>query len=376
MRIVSLLFALFCVSNLLSAQAPETPKPKSKNLVLNPSFEIQADTTRALDLSNQIDRALGWSNPNDADAKLYTSIKKGNSEIVYDPNGSSWDFKARTGKNVAGVNVRGGAPELREYIQGTLTEPLTVGKKYYFGFWVHYHCEGANNIGIAFLPEKIKLSGKELLPLKPVSYQAKVTNYDKKIAWFSVRDSFVAQKPYNSFIIGNFLPDSMTDIQSDRYNHYFAYIDDIVIVEARNQSLSPAAKTEKEKEKWDYNDVVSKRTNTAIALENIYFKFATAELLPESNPSLEKLLAQMRVVPTLKIRINGHTSEEGGAEYNQKLSENRAKAIKNYLVKKGIAQARISTKGFGESAPMPGVLNDTEENRAKNRRVEFEILEK
>jgi OOP family OmpA-OmpF porin len=363
---------LFCLlSALIACCATTFAQPaKPKNLVINPSFEQRTDSSVVLEKSNPIESAYGWTAPNKGKSLLYTSLKKGEKYIVYDPNGSAWDFTARTGKNVAGVTVRG----KREYIQGTLREPLTVGKKYYFAFWVHYHCEGANNLGIAFLPNKIKLDSTGLLPFSPASYQVNVTNYDKKNTWALVRDSFVAYKPFQNFVIGNFFPDSLTQIQSSQYNHYFAYIDDILVVEADNQTFKKPVNAEKEAAKWTSNITVASKTNTAIILENVYFKYNSSSLLPDSYPSINDLFEQLKATPSLKIRVKGHTSSEGTETYNQQLSTNRARAIRQYLIQKGIAPNRIEAVGYGETLPLNA--NDTEENMAKNRRVEFEITEK
>jgi outer membrane protein OmpA-like peptidoglycan-associated protein len=109
-------------------------------------------------------------------------------------------------------------------------------------------------------------------------------------------------------------------------------------------------------------------------LKNIYFDYNKATLLDESNKSLNELLEQMNAQPKLKIKIKGHTSTEGDAAYNLKLSQNRAKAVRDYLLKNGVKTERVQYEGYGETVPIGP--NDTEEDRAKNRRVEFEILEK
>ncbi len=371
------LWACFSASLLAQTDATKPPKPpKPKNLVVNPSFEIPKDSTQQLDLSNPIDKLKGWDSPNKSEPKAFTSVKKLDKFYVYDPYGASWDFAARSGKNVSAVNVRGGTVEnpKREYIQGTLREPLVVGKKYYFGFWVHYHCEGANNIGIAFLPEKAKVDNGGLLPFQPASYQVKVTNYDKKNTWTLVRDSFIAYKPYQYFVIGNFFPDSLTKVQARQYNHYFAFLDDIMVLEAENQAYTKPVDEKKEIQKWVGNTVTAKNTNQAIVLESVYFDYNKSVLLPESFPSLNELADQMKAVPTLQIKVKGHTSTEGDVAYNLKLSRNRAKAVRAYLIEKGIEETRISSEGYGETQPIGP--NDSEEARAKNRRVEFEIVAK
>ncbi|MCB0683816.1 MAG: OmpA family protein, partial [Saprospiraceae bacterium] len=71
-------------------------------------------------------------------------------------------------------------------------------------------------------------------------------------------------------------------------------------------------------------------------------------------------------------RINGHTDDVGTEADNQQLSEARAKAVYDYLIREGIAASRLSYKGFGESQPL--APNDTPQGRQQNRRTEFEIL--
>ena len=80
----------------------------------------------------------------------------------------------------------------------------------------------------------------------------------------------------------------------------------------------------------------------------------------------------MKEVPTLKIELSGHTDNIGKDDYNLKLSQNRADAVKNYLVSRGRPN-RIDAVGYGETRPI--VSNDTKEGRASNRRTEFEIIE-
>jgi outer membrane protein OmpA-like peptidoglycan-associated protein len=77
----------------------------------------------------------------------------------------------------------------------------------------------------------------------------------------------------------------------------------------------------------------------------------------------------MNAHPDLKFRVEGHTDGDGDESYNQKLSEERAAAVKNLLIKNGIEATRLDSKGYGESMPVDN--NSTQEGRANNRRVEF-----
>lgn len=111
-----------------------------------------------------------------------------------------------------------------------------------------------------------------------------------------------------------------------------------------------------------------------IVLKNIFFDFDKATLRPESTSELERLQKLLTDVPTLKIEISGHTDNKGSAMYNQTLSENRAKAVVEFLISKGIAKERLEFKGYGLSQPIAN--NETDEGRQLNRRTEFKILKR
>ncbi|MDW7695593.1 OmpA family protein [Flammeovirgaceae bacterium SG7u.111] len=110
-----------------------------------------------------------------------------------------------------------------------------------------------------------------------------------------------------------------------------------------------------------------------IVLKNIFFDFNKATLRPESTSELERLAQMLKDAPSLKIELGGHTDSKGTDDYNQSLSEKRAKAVVDYLVNtSGIAQSRLTFKGYGEKEPV--APNTTEEGRQLNRRTEFKII--
>jgi flagellar motor protein MotB len=111
--------------------------------------------------------------------------------------------------------------------------------------------------------------------------------------------------------------------------------------------------------------------NTA-TINNLFFDLGKATLKPESEPELKRILQVMKENTALVIEISGHTDNTGSDEINNKLSLERANAVKENLLKGGIDQARIKTKGYGKSKPKAD--NATEEGRQINRRVEIEIL--
>jgi outer membrane protein OmpA-like peptidoglycan-associated protein len=105
--------------------------------------------------------------------------------------------------------------------------------------------------------------------------------------------------------------------------------------------------------------------------EKILFEFSKSDLSAAARANLDKLVEVLNKYPNTNIEVQGHTDSRGTDEYNMGLSERRANTVADYLKSKGIANNRITTKGFGESAP--GYTNDTPEGMAQNRRVEFLI---
>lgn len=358
------IFAL-CIGLIsLSLQAQKD----TANLVLNPSFELlSGDSVQKV---GDVTQARSWMSATARPASLFTS----SGTFIYDPYGSLWPFKARTGINVAGINVFGGTDQepVREYLQGTLSRPLTVGRKYYFSFYVHYHCEGANNIGIAFVPDPLETRRPGLLNLKPATHQKAVTRFlTGSRTWTLVRDSFVAYKPFRNFVIGNFFPNAQTSVESEKYNHYFAFIDDIAVVEApdlpQQESNSPA-------DDWSFNEkAAGQKPPVPEGALVVLFGFDSAVLTNEEKAKLDSLSGAVKTRPELKLSISGHASSEGTDPYNQRLSEKRVRAVLDYLSKKGIRKNRIRSNSFGEKRPATG--NDTPEGRASNRRVEVVVAE-
>lgn len=110
----------------------------------------------------------------------------------------------------------------------------------------------------------------------------------------------------------------------------------------------------------------------------IFFDFDSAVVKPESFLILDEVADKMLAYPKLRLEIQGHTDNVGPRSdpegYNQKLSDNRSKAVFDELVKRGIDPRRLRSRGFGMSRPI--TANDTDEGRAKNRRTEFHVLAK
>lgn len=113
------------------------------------------------------------------------------------------------------------------------------------------------------------------------------------------------------------------------------------------------------------------KKDVVVVLHNLFFALNEAEILPESGPAMDELYQFLTNNPTVQIKIIGHTDNTGSLAYNMRLSQNRAKAVYDTLVERGILPERLSYEGKGPNDPVAS--NETEEGRAENRRVEFII---
>jgi len=113
--------------------------------------------------------------------------------------------------------------------------------------------------------------------------------------------------------------------------------------------------------------------NAMTVLNNIFFDFNQSEIKPRSLSELDEVVKFLKENPAIKVEISGHTDNIGNESYNQQLSQKRAQSVVNYFSSKGIPTTRLTQIGFGSKRPIR--LNDSEENRQINRRIEFKILE-
>jgi outer membrane protein OmpA-like peptidoglycan-associated protein len=106
-----------------------------------------------------------------------------------------------------------------------------------------------------------------------------------------------------------------------------------------------------------------------VNLSDVLFDTGSAVLKPGAREKLARVAGILLTHPDLRLQVEGHTDSVGGTDYNQRLSENRAESVRNYLVSQGIASNAVATKGFADSQPVAS--NDTASGRQQNRRVEL-----
>jgi outer membrane protein OmpA-like peptidoglycan-associated protein len=106
--------------------------------------------------------------------------------------------------------------------------------------------------------------------------------------------------------------------------------------------------------------------------KTILFNSGKASFQKQAFPILQAMAAILKEYPTANFSLEGHTDNTGSDVLNQKLSEERAAAVKAFLVENGINASRLTSKGFGESAPVES--NKTAKGKANNRRVEVKLV--
>jgi OmpA-OmpF porin, OOP family len=350
----------------------QTPKPpvNGENIVPNPGFERFSGPP------------IGWSYKGAFFAqvlKYWFSATTASPDIYgqgisVPPDWAEKGFGKQPphgGKSCAGLTLYGcinGKPHCREYVEIQLAEPLVEGQFYEVSFWTIPLAKSMyiNKLGAYFSVNAIERKTDEILVRKAQFEATQVLKPAKKGQWIQVKGRFKATYEAEYLLIGNFNDDDNTQYEivgTDNFNYAYYYIDDVVVKKVppfREVPVKPDDLTKIPLEK-----------GKTITLKHIYFAYDQDELLPRSYVELAKLLKIMQEHPNMTIEIVGHTDSDGTDEYNQQLSSHRAAAVMRYLRANGIASKRLKSKGEGEKKPI--ATNDTDDGKAKNRRVEFVI---
>lgn len=201
--------------------------------------------------------------------------------------------------------------------------------------------------------------------------------------WTKVSTVYKAKGGERFLVIGNFMGANAAALQSMNPEEeqeekgsktkgtYYCYDNIIVVLRSgaeQEEAPSTTAATASSRQPAPFT------IGETITLEDINFASGDHHILSVAYPMLDSLAAFMREEQETVVRITGHTDDVGSEEDNLALSVRRTEAVREYLTNSGIAEDRISTEGFGEN--MPKVTNDTDENRALNRRVEIKISQK
>ena len=368
------------------------------NLVYNPSFEEYRECPRKIDALGTLTIVDAWFQPTAGSADYYNVC--GSRECGV-PKNKLGIQDAHWGNGFCGIYCS--KTDYREYLQTQLREPLRAGEMYRVSFYVslsEYSSGAVATIGALFTEDRVGdtvrsvLMNKEVRTLAPGISQTVASYYEPQVvnpyervltdtkAWMQISGTFTAKGGERFMTIGNFYPaaqSNVIDLDSLTYllpGAYY-YIDDISVVCLGCKDIADEIPVLQ-----DTLTVTSAPVHTPLGdslqvgatfvLRNIFFDFDKATLLQQSYNELQQLLTFLQSHPQMRIEVRGHTDGHGSIDYNQRLSENRAKAVVDFLVSKGVEEKRLQYRGYGKS--MPVASNATEEGRAQNRRVEFRIL--
>lgn len=343
----------------------QQPVAFQKNLVPNGSFENYKKK------SGNLKQAIPWQPIASVDyyqepVSGDTSLQKG----------------ARTGNCYTGLRFQ---KYYKEFLQVKLAEALHPGTTYYFemyvrmGFWSNVTLK---SLGALFTKVGYKGQG-DVVKGSMVDSVCKKGGFINNYQWFKISGKYIANGGEKYITIGNFNANarkemSRLNIFKFGFKEAYYFFDDISLIKA----VEPVEKVKVEIvgstliDRQDDSVLVVKKdlkVGEKIQLKNIFFENYRYYILPESYSELNKLVQYLIRNPTMEVQINGHSDNQGSRLKNQKISEQRAREVFVYLIKKGV-QNKMYFKGYGGDLPI--ATNDTDEGRAKNRRVEFEIIKK
>lgn len=361
------------------------------NLVYNGSFEEYRHCPRRVDAVGVLTLVEGWYQPTKGSADYFNVC--GSRECGV-PSNKLGQQLPHDGDGYCGIYCS--KNDYREYLQTRLRRKLRTGDSIQLTFWASLSEESTGAIatlGGLFTQESISDTVRSIFLAKEREYLSGdifqtiarpyipqvANNIDSTIidtrGWHRVRGIFVAQGGEQYITIGNFNLaehsgyldyDSLTQLLPGAYY----YIDD-VSVECLN-CPPPIADDLNVDSTYLTQEQPAFSVGSTFVLKDIYFEFDKSTILQQSYFELRNLISLLTSYPQMHIEIRGHTDGKGTDSYNQRLSENRAKSVTDYLISKGISEKRLQYKGYGKSMPIDS--NDTEEGRANNRRVEFRII--
>jgi len=286
---------------------------------------------------------------------------------------------ARTGSCYAGLRFQ---KKYKEFLQVKLAEPLHRGTIYEYEMYVRlafWSNASLKSFGALFTKMGYK-SKADAVKTAMIDSVSKKSSFINGYRWFKISGKYQADGGEKYLTIGNFAPNVKKDMVRMNvfklgFKEAYYFVDDIKLVKAKEVVEKVKVEIVGSFNVDAQDSVLEVRKDVKvgekITLKNIFFENGHYYLLPESYSELNKLAQYLLRNPSMEVQINGHSDNVGSKGKNQKISEQRAREVFEYLIKKGV-QNKMYFKGYGSS--MPIASNDDDIGRAKNRRVEFEII--
>jgi OmpA-OmpF porin, OOP family len=352
----------------------------AQNLVANGSFEQKIYCPSSYN-QGQLKTIASWTQAGDGTPDYFNSC----STEVGVPRNVFGIQNAQDGSAYAGIVVysAGGKFNYREYLQTKLTRPLSAGEEVCIEIYVSaadYCIFVTDGIAASLSVEKISADRAGLIKGAPVMSNPRLNMLDECEGWLLISDIYKATGGEQYLTIGNFKQDRDLKIikrtkdvgaqENDIWS--YMYIDNVSVkpVKKRNECSCE-------------NEILASLVHDPpleleeyekIKLDAILFDFDQDILSEEALKQLDEVYKLLKKNKAMYIEIDGHADVTGNDTYNLDLSKRRANQVIKVLSEKGIAAERLTVKAFGSSQPV--AENSSEEGRAQNRRVEFQILEK
>lgn len=364
----------------------------AQNLIVNPSFELFDNCPESFNPSYKKNLLPGWTSPTSGTPDYFNECSKGS---VGMPENWAGYCVPREGVAYMGLYLFK-EERYREFIQGSIKTPLKKGETYVLSLDVspsinsEYHTlsfgclliknkiEDPLESGLSFVPEESQkrkrtkkyplvveeTSDTDLLniPTSKGQYLASQLHISPD-AWQHLEFEFIAEQEAKYLILGNFTPLSeIKPVNREMRYHKESMLDKSSYLLIDNVSLvskkPPIIDTPK--------------TEPFFILGDLNFEFSSAKIKPSATHLLDSLYINFLSKNNLSLMISGHTDDIGSVFYNDELSRSRAQNVADYLISVGVNPNRINILGMGELEPIKE--NNSDKNRATNRRVEIEFL--
>ena len=341
----------------------------AQNLVPNPGFEAYSRCPRFL--GNFEADILGWECPTRGSTDYFNRC----SEDMGTPVNFNGEQRAAEGAGYAGFYAY--APgDYREYVQARLAQPLEGGRQYRLRFSLSLAERSdfaLNTLHVLFTSKPLRVGTKKNLARRFWLGQPGLESHKLDLAasasfadtenWMHLDTVFTARGTEANLVIGNLLPNARTrTFRTNRRSNKGAYyyLDGIILEPYTGKA---AAGTE--------SQVREIPKDSLLVLPSLLFEFDAHQLTDAGREALHRVYAELEADSTFSLELRGHTDSRGAPAYNQRLSEQRCRAVARYLEGLGLATSRIHWTGYGATQPVTG--NSTESQRRRNRRVEFLI---
>jgi outer membrane protein OmpA-like peptidoglycan-associated protein len=348
-----------------------------QNLVVNGSFEEKQGCP--VDYNQiQLIHIASWKQLGNGTPDYFNAC----SQAVGVPNNVFGSELASTGEAYAGlVTFTNGKKNYREYLCSKLSRALLAGELICVEVNISsadlcsYYSDG---FGVLLSESEPRQIGQECIDVPATIENPRLFLMDQVDGWVKMGNIYKAKGGEKFITLGNFKKDAQTNVLHrtapgrSMGEYSYLYIDDVVVKPVKSKAECSCENEILQSLVVDPPLQLSQYDE--IRLDDILFDFDKSFLIDSAKKELDEVYSLLKRNRTMYLEVQGHTDNKGQDGYNVELSKKRAASVVNYLMKKGIESTRLQVKYFGSTKPVEP--NESEKGRAKNRRVEFRVLQK